>query len=202
MKFKIRGVTLEISFLFTGVITLLLMSEMRSAALISLLSAMLHELGHVLALRRCKGEIEGLSFGGFGVRMKLKGGLSLSLRDEIAVAAAGPAVNFILAFISAALCTASDKKLFLIVCAVNTGMAFFNLIPISALDGGRILKNIILLRLNADSAEKISAAVSYIFLFLTLLTAFLLLLKTGFNFSMLVTGGYLILLSLIKAAAD
>lgn len=202
MKFSYRGVTVKISFLFTGVITLLLMTEMRTSALISLFSAMLHESAHAIALRRCGGEISELSFGGFGVRMELKGDLSLSLRDEIAVAAAGPAINFILAFISAALYTASEEKLFLIVCAVNTGMAFFNLIPISALDGGRILKSFMLLRFRADFSEKFSAAVSYVFLFLTLLTAFLLLLKTGFNFSMLVTGGYLILISLIKAAAD
>ena len=97
-----------------------------------LLSATVHELGHLLALRLCGAEIKVIRLRAFGTQIVTA---PIAYRKEIAVAAAGPLTNLILLILSA------DKAPLLAL--VNLGLFGYNLLPIYPLDGGRILRSIL-----------------------------------------------------------
>jgi len=85
------------------------------------------------------------------------GALDNPKRDMIWVAAAGPAMNFFLALLSAiillaALLLGADGKswtvqLFVVSIAINLGLAILNLLPLPPLDGGRVVTGLLPMRL-------------------------------------------------------
>lgn len=119
----------------------------------------LHEMGHSLQARR------------FGIRVRdiillPIGGLARADRipesplKEIAVAAAGPLVNFVLAGgIIAALKLSGtpydlDNNFASSIAAVNIVLGVFNLVPAFPMDGGRILRGLLATRLSYVAATR------------------------------------------------
>lgn len=94
-----------------------------------LFSVALHEMGHLLMLRFCKIDIQTIRLRAFGAQIVTE---PLGYREEFAVAAAGPAFNFLLLI----LCS---KKMPM-VALVNLCLLAYNLLPIFPLDGGRMIR--------------------------------------------------------------
>ena len=104
--------------------------------LLYILAAILHEMGHLWVLRRHRKNIR---FTGFGIRIVHKE--ILTYHAEIALALAGPAVNVLLSAVFAVVhqvCSTETVRAFLL---ANIMYALINLIPLSPLDGYKILKN-------------------------------------------------------------
>ncbi len=200
MTFKMFSVSVKISFLFPAAITLLTVTSMKEAALISVVSAFFHELGHLAAIKKSGGKIKNIDFGAFGGRITLEGESGLSLKGEAFAAFGGPAVNFILALIMAGLLSFTKSEIFMLPLAVNLGMGFFNILPVSTLDGGRILSALLHMRMCDKSCRIISSAVSAIFLLIILFFGFLIIMREGGNFSLLVTCAYLVIFGFVRAA--
>ena len=96
--------------------------------LVAWLSAViLHELGHLLALRCCGICVEKIEIGTFGV--KITAG-PLAPAQEILCAAVGPICSFVLLLF---------WKSAPILALIGFVQGLFNLIPVYPLDGGRIL---------------------------------------------------------------
>jgi Zn-dependent protease len=112
----------------------------------------LHEFGHSLQVRR------------YGIRVRDVvllpiGGMARAERipevprQEIAVAIAGPLVNFALAAVIYAVLTALDRPLsedpdyLTSLFAINLVLGTFNLIPAYPMDGGRILRGLLAIKL-------------------------------------------------------
>jgi len=98
----------------------------------TLVSALLHELGHYAAARLFGVAVERITVYPFGADMRLSGRLR-SYGTDIAIAAAGAAVNLLLAAVGFSL----GREAFV---AANLLLAFINLLPIEGLDGGVILR--------------------------------------------------------------
>ena len=108
-------------------------------ALIAGASVILHELGHALMARRLGvpvGNIELYFFGGAAQITDMP----RQPNDEIAIAAAGPAVSFALAGLGYGLALLTGASFFGLLAVVNLGLAVFNLLPVFPSDGGRILR--------------------------------------------------------------
>lgn len=102
-------------------------------------SVLLHELGHALMARRLGvpvSDIE-LHFFGGAARMTEQ---PRTPGDEIAIAAAGPAVSFALAGLGLGLAALTGATVFGLLAIVNLIIGAFNLIPAFPSDGGRILR--------------------------------------------------------------
>ncbi len=91
------------------------------------LSSLMHEMGHILALRLQGKGVRNITIGITGTVIQSDG---LSYMEEVIAAAAGPAVNL-------ALLLALRK--YTIWAEVNFSLLCYNLLPILPLDGGRIL---------------------------------------------------------------
>jgi len=144
-------------------------------------SILLHELGHsVVALRH-----------GVAVRsitLFIFGGLAWMEREadtpraELEIALAGPAVNFVLFGLFAALAGSFDPgspglALFQWLAAINLAVALFNLLPGFPLDGGRVLRAVLWARGRSPSqatryAARIGQAIAYGLIALGVVVAF------------------------------
>ena len=98
---------------------------------LAMLACALHELGHYAAAKRLGCGVRKIRLTAVGAEMKLSG--QLGYGGEIAVAAAGPCVNLLLAFI---FCRWEWGCVF---AGLNLALGAFNLLPAAQLDGGRVL---------------------------------------------------------------
>lgn len=104
-----------------------------------------HELGHLAVAFLCGAKIKSMTFDVFGARIALSGEL-LSYNKEIAIAAAGPGVNFILGGILFEVFPNFSQFSFL--------LGFLNLMPIITFDGYRILYSLAVVFIGIEKTEK------------------------------------------------
>lgn len=127
-----------------------------------MLFAFIHELGHMIAGIILKLKPKTLSLMPFGISITFEtyGYKKLIEIKKIMLAFAGPLTNFIIAIITILLHINTNLKEMIIYS--NLLIAFFNLIPLYPLDGGRILKGIIRLKKSEIKADEIINKISNI----------------------------------------
>jgi Zn-dependent protease len=106
-------------------------------------SIVLHELGHAVVARKRGVGVSGIDLGFFGGAAKMTSAPT-SANDEIAIAAAGPAVSLLLSGagfgLAAMVPTGLGYKIAYAIGLSNAVVAVFNLLPALPMDGGRILR--------------------------------------------------------------
>ncbi len=129
-------------------------------------SILAHELGHAIIAQRLGVEVKRITLLVFGGIAEL-GSESDTARAELRIAAAGPAVSFVLAavfLLLGLLATAVDQPVIqapLVYLGVaNLLLAVFNLIPGYPLDGGRILRAVVWQRTGSKDRANVRATQS------------------------------------------
>ncbi len=179
-----------------------LISERLDVFAIYLLSAAMHELGHLLAASLLKINISEISLDHTGVRICTDNSL-ISYKKEIILATSGPAVNllmimltvlgFALSGVSATEASVLCESFLLNGELTRVGCgAFFalssilqgalNLLPIRTYDGGRILYCTVAILLSERVAERIIAVFSAFSAFILWTVSLYLLLKVASGF--------------------
>ncbi len=97
---------------------------------------LLHELGHLIFLKKYKREIKSITFYVFGGVIKHSTNINSNLKEEFFINFGGIFVNLILLFIF-------QMLNFQMCLLINYGVLLFNIIPIYPLDGAKIIKTII-----------------------------------------------------------
>jgi len=120
-------------------------------------SVLLHELGHAVMARHLGVPIAGIELHFFGGAAQMAG-MPRKPGDEIAVAAAGPAVSFALAGLGFGLGAVTALPFLVVFGWVNLVLAGFNLLPAFPSDGGRILRALLSRRM--DFVRATDAAVT------------------------------------------
>lgn len=159
--------------------------------LITLIAALVHEAGHLLAIMGTGGKIRELRLESTGAAI-IYDGSRMSYIAELLTALAGPVFSFLLAYISARL-GISRGEFWFTLSGVSLVLCAFNLLPASALDGGRVLYMTLAHFTGTETAEKICFLTSCLVSLGVILPGLWLLMKTGWNFTLLVSGIWLLL---------
>ena len=184
MKNKMK---LGVSF-FSLLILLSLILTRSYLSLAALVAAALHECGHILAAKLCRIPLVQMKLGIFGATLKTDRSLC-SYGKEIILAAAGPLTN-LLCF---ALCCIADAKneaaeLFALASLV---LAILNLLPISELDGGRIVYCTLASSFSVECAKRVVDALSFAIIFSLWTLSVYLILRLGASLSLFVFSCFL-----------
>jgi Zn-dependent protease len=123
-------------------------------------SVLLHELGHALVARRYGIRTRRIILSPIGGIAQLEG-MPRHPRQELAVALAGPAVNFVLAAVLWLVAPAFAGAPILAwllgsVMLANLGMGLFNLVPAFPMDGGRALRALLAERMGSYRATELA----------------------------------------------
>lgn len=138
----------------------------------------LHELSHSLTARRYgipTRSITLLPIGGVADLEKMPE----DPRQELAVSVAGPLLNLGIAFIFWILLSAAGKlnlnpedfrvidksNFFIVLMFANLMLAFFNLIPAFPMDGGRVFRSLLAMKLPRDKATMVAMNIGKVFAF-------------------------------------
>jgi len=126
------------------------------------LSVGLHELGHALAARR-------YGIGTRDITLYPFGGVASIERmpedpdQELVIALAGPAVNFVLAAIGGWLWLGTSSPYVMVFVMTNLVMGAFNLIPAYPMDGGRVLRAVLTKWMGFIPASRLSVRIGRVF---------------------------------------
>ena len=137
MWFPERG--LRVSWSFWLLILLAAVVSPVTIVLSVLTAAVLHECGHLLALRAFRVPVEGLRLSAFGAVLYARGARRLSYGRELAVTLAGCGMNLVCGALTAALSLHYAWVDGFIFAGAHILLCAFNLLPIPPLDGSHAL---------------------------------------------------------------
>lgn len=200
MKLRLRGIVFEISYPLAAVMTAVILYDRSMSVLACLISVVIHESGHLLMLRRygCKPDRIRLTL--FDIAILDKRGALRGMKQELAVTVAGAAMNTLwgLFFLTAGQIWFRDSELLTLLVNANFTLAFFNMLPAETLDGGQALLLILCSRLEPKKAMLIRDIVSVFFIIPLGILGFLVLLRSVYNFTLLLTAVYLMAVLIMK----
>lgn len=163
---KALPISFAVQFYFISALSLLLVPLRWLLGWV--IAAAVHELGHYIALRFCKCPVYGIRIGLSGAVMETG---AMFPTTELLSAAAGPLFGASLLLLS---------KWFPVLAVCAFVQTVFNLSPVYPLDGGRVLRSVLMTFLSEVTAIHISNAVSMILCCI----AFVLLFSVCFKLSM------------------
>lgn len=184
MRLRVGGIRLDISFYFFALLSAFFILEPDNITASGAIAAVLHECGHLAVMLLVPhGHVERISIGACGVRItaRLRGQYS----GWIPICIAGAAVNLSLAAIFL-LCSLAVQSTFVTVFAsANLCLGVINLLPVEPLDGGQLTRALLLRFFSPQTADRLSFAISIATLIPVCCVGFLILMKTQYNFSLL-----------------
>lgn len=154
MSFKIGNTEISIDYYFVAILTLMLVVFKKNSISMCFISCLMHEAGHLIAIKLCGARTRRLSLGYFGMKIDYNSGI-ISNRSEIFIAFAGPVVNLIFAVIFGLFNFDEAMR-------INLGLALFNILPVEMLDGGRILCNLLSMRTMRTIGISTGAVMSFV----------------------------------------
>ena len=152
----------------------------------------LHEAAHCIAAACIGLKISHITFQPFGVNLKLKNKMVYSLADEIILYISGPLCNVVLALAAALVCRRYNLEILRMFYISNIMLFAMNMLPAVPLDGGIILRKILMYRYGCKQSEKVMKVISIIISGVVMLLGAAVLYKTRFNFSVLLFSTLLI----------
>lgn len=172
----------EVGIDFVILIAVLYLLDTKNILIFGLFAAVIHEIGHILAVWMCGGYIENIQISAFGANIELTAYPMLSYQREIVIAIGGPLLGLLSAIVFASI----GGEACYILAGLNLILTVFNLLPAYPLDGGRVLKYVGLLFLREDYVVILCMIGNIISALIMLVLCLFVNLKLGFSLSLTV----------------
>ena len=183
MKISVFSAFLFLSFLCV---------RFSSAKVASALAVILHEAGHIVALRAAGGRVVRITVFPFGADMETEGGQN-TVRGEFFSVLGGILANLLTAVLS--FCCLrffpGYGGFFRELALCSLLYAVLNALPVKTLDGGRLLHLLLLQKNGVGLSFRAERAISFVFLFCLWFVGVYLLFYTAFNVSLFLMCVYL-----------
>ncbi|HIY27652.1 MAG TPA: peptidase M50 [Firmicutes bacterium] len=161
-------------------------------------AAILHELGHLLCMKWLGVPAVRIKCGIFGLEILEEKRACKGYLADVCIALAGPCANAAAFFLLLPIQWLFPSELVSRLLGVNAVLAAFHLLPVEPLDGGQALYAALCRRLPVSTAERLTSAISFLTLLPLGILGFLVLLRSHYNFTLLLVSGYLMLMMLLK----
>ena len=189
MTFHIHNTEITVRFGFLAVLALMLCLDGGAHILPAALACFVHESGHLLAAKLCGMRVEAIRFGMLGIQMVGDAG-SVSHLRRATVSLAGPLTNFLFFFVLWPAPQAYG--------AVQLLLFLVHILPAVPLDGGMALYSL-LCSVCPEARAAAWVTASSVLLALGLGTlGFSILLRTRYNFTLLLLAMYILLYLALK----
>ena len=187
---------IKISKYFIPYVIFLIFIGYKGKLIYTFIIVFFHEMIHYLVARYYKFSGFDIEFIAIGTVIKLKDLDEAFPREDLIISISGPAANLIFSavfyFVYKNFCSSLSYMLF----SINLAIGLFNLIPAFPLDGGRILRSILNLKMTYKKANRIMIITS-IFIGMALMFMYIFLFLNGYsNFSIGIIGIFIITTSL------
>ena len=193
MKIKAFNLTIEISFIILLILSFLLYIN-KKIILISVVSSLIHESGHILALICFGKNITKIKIDAFIFTITKNYTMLNKNLENLLITISGPILNLMVAIVAYFFYIKSNKcsnTLYLL--SINNFFLFIlNICPVKNLDGGNLLYNFLLKKTDPGTASKILDIFSLLFVIPFAIFGFIISLKNKYNFSLLALCIYLL----------
>ena len=193
MIFNIFGVKVEITFWFVALITFIISLNSPSNVLVTVISSLLHEMGHLLIMTSVGNKPQVVRFEITGMNIIRQPDLKISTKNEVLIALGGPFVNFLCFFLSVIILCFYENETILTFGCINLILMTFNLLPIKKLDGGMALYYILLQKYDNLTCSKILKITSVFFITLIYIWGIYAFISSKYNISLIIIAIFLTL---------
>lgn len=155
----------------------------------ALLACTFHELGHWWAIHALGGRVTCLRLTCVGAELRSSMARPLPPLRMVLAALAGPGMNLLLALAGIALARRGVGERLYLFAGLNLGLAVFNLLPASWLDGGRVLESLLTWQGREELGRRVTDLCAFLVAALLLAGGMLLFWQSGGrNFTVLAAG--------------
>ena len=190
MRIRIKGFTFETTYSAAALVSIIVITGKNTSWAMCTLAVVIHELGHIFAMKLCSLTPSGIHISAFNIRIIEKERHNTGFVKDIIITACGPAFNFAayLLFIF----------LFDDFAYVNLFLGLFNILPAVSLDGGQLLYMVLSKRFDPGVASRIIDILTIITTVSLFSVELLLLFNSVYNLSLLFISVYLLLTLFFK----
>lgn len=195
MIFKLFNIEFQISVPFAVMFAFLLVTDKTGLMSASLLAVVLHEIGHLIWMKKCRTapKLVKMSLGG----VLMVGSAFCTAKESISIALTGPIVNFLFTAVFYFFGVYFDNVLLAAFGVVQFLVGAINLLPVKGLDGGTIL-TVLLEKYCKRNVALIVKLVSFCVSVGVLVLGIAVAVKNTSNPSLLLLGIYLIILNISR----
>ena len=198
MQIKFGNTRIIISFTFFALIIILISLNKTEFLYSTIIFAILHEIGHLLALKHFKISIEEFKISLFGGNIKILNNNKIQYYQNAIISFCGPLVNLFFFVLFYLLNIFLKNKFINEIYVINLVLAAFNLLPFYNFDGGKILASILMNFLQEKTVNYIITITSFIILIpFTYLAVYIFMLDSK-NFYLLVSAVLMLLTIIFK----
>lgn len=198
MTFRIGQLDIELSFPLVALMTAVIVFDTTMTVVICFIAIILHEAGHIFSLGFYGSFPKKIKITLFDISISDEGKYLRNSKKELIVILSGVTVNFICSIIFFIMFLCTDIIFFKNLSASNFALGTFNILPIDSLDGGQALFILLSKHFSLYKSLIILDIISFVFLIPTACIGFLILFQSKYNFTLLLTSLYLIVIILLK----
>lgn len=183
-KIKLSNNKIIIDPMAVFFVTLITVIDKTGTVPVFLLSALLHETGHIAAILLCKGSINQIKLEPFCLTLE-RPQTDTSILKDILISASGVFTNFILLLVSVCFYKKTGGSFFMFFSMTNGLIGVYNLLPLSFLDGGELITQAEKLIFKEKARGIIPKAFHISTVILGIITAVLLIVKKNYLYALL-----------------